>query len=140
MSRGGPAMSQTLACPKCGQALAADAPQGLCPACLVRGALDSDPNLTTGPDSGQLLPAGGSVLQALRASLPAVPQVQLREPADEPLTPVNLSGSAELPADAPPTAAPGRLHLIGEIARGGMGAILKGRDTDLGRDLAVKVL
>ena len=30
--------------------------------------------------------------------------------------------------------------MYGEIARGGMGAILKGRDTDLGRDLAVKVL
>jgi serine/threonine-protein kinase len=37
-------------------------------------------------------------------------------------------------------AAGGRLQLLGEIARGGMGAILKGRDTDLGRDLAVKVL
>jgi serine/threonine-protein kinase len=32
------------------------------------------------------------------------------------------------------------LQLHGEIARGGMGAILKGRDTDLGRDIAVKVL
>jgi len=35
---------------------------------------------------------------------------------------------------------PGRLQLFGEIARGGMGAVLKGRDPDLGRDLAVKVL
>ena len=34
----------------------------------------------------------------------------------------------------------GRLQLFGEIARGGMGAVLKGRDTDLGRELAVKVL
>jgi serine/threonine-protein kinase len=34
----------------------------------------------------------------------------------------------------------GRLQLLGEIARGGMGAVLKGRDVDLGRDLAVKVL
>ena len=33
-----------------------------------------------------------------------------------------------------------RYQILGEIDRGGMGAILKGRDTDLGRDLAVKVL
>jgi len=38
------------------------------------------------------------------------------------------------------TAEAGRYQLLGEIARGGMGAVLKGRDTDLGRDLAVKVL
>ena len=31
-------------------------------------------------------------------------------------------------------------QLEGEIARGGMGAILKGRDLDLGRELAIKVL
>ncbi|HLN27340.1 MAG TPA: tetratricopeptide repeat protein [Gemmataceae bacterium] len=33
-----------------------------------------------------------------------------------------------------------RYQLTGEIARGGMGAVLRGRDVDLGRDLAVKVL
>src|SRR5262249_15543396 len=33
-----------------------------------------------------------------------------------------------------------RYQLQGEIARGGMGAILKGRDVELGRDLAIKVL
>ena len=49
----------------------------------------------------------------------------------------------------PPTAArrerrgharAGRYQLLGEIARGGMGPVLRGRDPDLGRDLAVKVL
>ncbi|MBI5363874.1 MAG: serine/threonine protein kinase, partial [Planctomycetes bacterium] len=34
----------------------------------------------------------------------------------------------------------GNYQLLGEIARGGMGVILKGHDTDLGRDIAVKVL
>ena len=60
-------------------------------------------------------------------------------------TPISVSGpepmvqpgSAEMP---PPADRSARLQLFGEIARGGMGAVLKGRDTDLGRDLAVKVL
>ena len=34
----------------------------------------------------------------------------------------------------------GRYQILGEIARGGMGAVLKGRDPDLGRDLAIKIL
>ncbi len=34
----------------------------------------------------------------------------------------------------------GNYQVLGEIARGGMGVILKGHDTDLGRDVAVKVL
>ncbi len=45
-------------------------------------------------------------------------------------------------SDAMPTPfeAGDRYQLSGEIARGGMGAVLRGRDVDLGRDLAVKVL
>ena len=34
----------------------------------------------------------------------------------------------------------GRYQLLGEIARGGMGAVLKGHDPELNRDLALKVL
>ena len=43
-------------------------------------------------------------------------------------------------ADLIPRSREGRYDLYGEIARGGMGAILKGHDNDLGRDLAIKVL
>ena len=34
--------------------------------------------------------------------------------------------------------AAGRYQVLGEIARGGMGAVLRGRDPDLGRDLALE--
>ena len=42
--------------------------------------------------------------------------------------------AARLPAQL------GRYELLEEIGRGGMGVVLRGRDPDLGRDLAVKVL
>ncbi len=65
-----------------------------------------------------------------------VPRVLLREGTsgeERPIRP-HSDEMAHLASDA------GRYHLMGEIARGGMGVVLKGRDEDLGRDLAVKVL
>jgi hypothetical protein len=45
--------------------------------------------------------------------------------------------SPELPEPADRSS---RLQLLVEIARGRMGVVLKGRNNDLGRDLAVKVV
>src|SRR5262245_33033395 len=51
---------------------------------------------------------------------------------------------ADPPAHAPHRAAPAttsaRYELGGEIARGGVGIVLRGRDTELGREVAIKVL
>jgi serine/threonine protein kinase/Flp pilus assembly protein TadD len=46
-----------------------------------------------------------------------------------------------LPPDAPgPVLAAGKYRVEGEIARGGIGVVLKGQDTELGREVALKFL
>src|SRR5579859_1292787 len=40
-------MTTASVCPQCGKPLASDAPQGLCPECLFKAALPSQPALTT---------------------------------------------------------------------------------------------
>ena len=73
-----------------------------------------------------------SELTVLGESIGPVPQVLLRDGLGS-LT-ATSGALAGLPNDH------GRYRLMEEIARGGMGAIIKGRDVDLGRDLAVKVI
>ncbi|MBL8817451.1 MAG: protein kinase [Planctomyces sp.] len=77
-----------------------------------------------------------SVLKMLAQTLNKVPRVALRESPAKVAEPIVRPKSAEMPNHDSDS----RYQLQGEIARGGMGAILKGRDTDLGRDLAIKVL
>jgi serine/threonine-protein kinase len=78
-----------------------------------------------------------SVLRALSAGLPELPRVLLPEPDSGATSPVVRPGSEQMPAHQGPD---NRYQLVGEIARGGMGCVFKGRDVDLGRDVAVKVL
>ncbi len=81
------------------------------------------------------LPTGSGVLTTLDESIGPVPRVLLRDvPTDGQLV---RPRSPEMPDLS---GHPSRYHLMGEVARGGMGAILKGRDIDLGRDLAIKVI
>ena len=123
-------------CPRCGSLIPADAPRGSCPACFFRKALGDEDGGNTGLTLSPA--AGASVPGSLAVTLGLVPRVLLRD--TDPVTgpgPVVRPGSPEMPA---PGERSERLQLLGEVARGGMGAILKGRDTDIGRDLAVKVL
>ena len=130
-------MSDSKKCRVCGEQRPADAPSGLCPACLLKAGLGAedgekeDVTILFGP-------ASSSVLAAIGQKFGRIPPVLLRD-ADsvaEP-GPVIRPASEEIPEPAQRFA---RLQLFGEIARGGMGAVLKGRDADLGRDLAVKIL
>jgi serine/threonine-protein kinase len=128
-------------CPACGHPRPADAPAGLCPVCLLRAGRD-DGTWTGVPERHELTvslaPASSSVLAHLAATLGGLPRVLLRDtdPGEEP-SPVVQPTSPEMPA---PDQRPDRYQLFGEIAHGGMGAVLKGRDAEIGRDLAIKVL
>jgi WD40 repeat protein/tRNA A-37 threonylcarbamoyl transferase component Bud32 len=109
---------------------------------LLQG-LDTQPfRLASGGPLTTILSTAGSdgpsVLARLSETVGPVPRVLLRDSdlATGP-GPVVKPFSAEMPVTADPA---GRLQVFGEITRGGMGAVLKGRDGDIGRDLAIKVL
>lgn len=78
---------------------------------------------------------GKTVLESLKQQIGKIlPAITLHDSADDAI--VEHTNSSELPSQSNL----GRYQFHGEIARGGMGAILKGRDSDIGRDVAVKVL
>ncbi len=135
-------MTDANRCPSCGAQRPANGPEGLCPRCLLQNALDTDPPAAgTGPDvelTVALEPASTSVLARIAESIGGIPPVLLLD-AETTAGPDHDTEPAV--ADAPGLAGrPEKYQIFGEIARGGMGAVLKGRDIDLGRDLAVKVL
>ncbi|MBS0262538.1 MAG: protein kinase [Planctomycetes bacterium] len=102
----------------------------------LAAALEAGLAPTFGPEQALVLGnSGHSVLKSLERTV-FPPRVALRESATAGPEPVTRPQSPEMPRST----ADSRYQLQGEIARGGMGAIIKGRDTDLGRDLAIKVL
>ena len=133
-------MTPERSCPDCGAALPLDAPRGLCPNCLMAAALSqpaADLTVSFEPRDPSLRRASGALVD-LAETLGGIPHLLLHDTEGASgVDPLVQPASPEMPVLAARSA---RLQLFGEIARGGMGAVLKGRDVDLGRDLAVKVL
>jgi eukaryotic-like serine/threonine-protein kinase len=123
--KGKDAMGGVEMCPDCGERLPSISPAGLCPRCLLRlgaaFALDSN--------AAGLHEEGAAPFRTTMA------RVHLRESSDDaPLIwPTSVEGHGHSDSST-------RYQLVGELARGGMGAIFQGRDLYLGRDLAVKVM
>src|SRR5262249_20144843 len=85
-----------------------------------------------------LAPPSTTVLARIGESIGGAPHVLLRDTEIETgLGPIVKPSSSEMPQ---PADRPEKYQLLGEIARGGMGAVLRRPDVDLGRHLAAEVL
>jgi eukaryotic-like serine/threonine-protein kinase len=123
-------------CPSCGAERPADAPRGHCPRCLLRQGLDwASLCLSHAGELRATVDVSVSrVLETLAATVGPMPRVLLRD------TDVGAEPPVVRPPDRVATDPSVRYRIDGEIAKGGMGEVLKGHDPDLGRDVAVKVL
>lgn len=130
-------MADLRICLNCGIEVPAASPRELCPRCLLQVALKSSSGNANheeaASDTLSRNALGRGVIDTLAETVGPIPRVLLRD--------------TEIPEKPSPVVRPTpghdtstRYRIDGEIARGGMGEILKGRDPDLGRDVAIKVL
>ncbi len=94
--------------------------------------------MSTAPSTNDESDARESVIEIIGRKTGQTPSVSLTEPG---------SGVGSSPITLDPTMkvrfsarSRGNYEVLGEVARGGMGAILRGHDRDLRRDVAIKVL
>ncbi|MEM6671964.1 MAG: serine/threonine-protein kinase [Planctomycetota bacterium] len=82
---------------------------------------------------------GDSILESIARRTGRAPRTSLHDSSDDDVSPIvdPRAGSIEEQLSKRDRA---KYRVIGEIASGGMGVVLRGHDTELGRDVAMKVV
>ncbi|MFZ0917210.1 MAG: serine/threonine-protein kinase [Candidatus Udaeobacter sp.] len=115
-------------CPKCGQEIPADAPEGGCPGCLLEGGLGLRAETSVaGVDS--------SAVAACSAEATAKAGSARTDDPGRPASPIPATTRlAELLGEF------GDYELLEEIGRGGQGVVFRARQKSLNRTVALKVI
>jgi hypothetical protein len=123
-------MSAQRHCPECGAPLLDDAPEGLCPACLVKvGLIDPSIEPTDASVSGIGSTDGPN-------SIPAVDLANVRTLAPRPAA----DSKAVMPERLVPGEQFGNYKIVRRLGSGGMGTVFEAEEQPDGRRLALKVL